>query len=293
VVVGVQHRACHLALDSGPLLLLSTPDVPLAPNGVRLDLAPAVTLAEVGVRVGQTVMLASGARGEATDDSRGLADRGDADWLVALAGVPIWEPRPRVRPMALGDLDARLAITRAIALADGAAESLLPLLWPLLWASEADPAVLPSGMVRLALEPARRLSEAAARGDAEQVAGAAGRLAGLGPGLTPSGDDFLAGFAAAWTLVGQSLGCDGAGRRRVTHALVSGARAGASLLGRAWIEHAVRGELPEPMTRFAAALFAAEARDLGPAARTMLAVGASSGTDWTVGFLLGAAALAG
>jgi hypothetical protein len=46
------------------------------------------------------------------------------------------------------------------------------------------------------------------------------------------------------------------------------------------------------MTRFAAALFAAEARDLGPAVRAMLAVGASSGTDWTVGFLLGAAALA-
>jgi len=44
------------------------------------------------------------------------------------------------------------------------------------------------------------------------------------------------------------------------------------------------------MTRFVGALFAAEPRDLVPAARGMLAVGASSGTDWTVGFLLGAGA---
>jgi hypothetical protein len=77
----------------------------------------------------------------------------------------------------------------------------------------------------------------------------------------------------------------------VTAALLAGARPGASPLGRAWLEHAVRGELPEPMTRFAEALFAADARDLAPAARRMLAVGASSGTDWTVGFLLGAGAV--
>jgi hypothetical protein len=35
----------------------------------------------------------------------------------------------------------------------------------------------------------------------------------------------------------------------------------------------------------------AEPRDLGVAVRGALAVGSSSGTDWMVGFLLGAAAM--
>jgi hypothetical protein len=123
------------------------------------------------------------------------------------------------------------------------------------------------------------------------VAGAARGLAGLGPGLTPSGDDLLAGFAAAWTLVGQSLGLDGAARARVTAALVGGAEHGASPLGLAWLRHACRGELLEPMTRFVDILLAAETRDLVPAARDALAVGSSSGTDWMAGFLLGASAV--
>jgi hypothetical protein len=122
------------------------------------------------------------------------------------------------------------------------------------------------------------------------VARAAAGLAGLGPGLTPSGDDVLAGFAAAWRLLAEALGRDGAARRGVTAAIGAGARAGGSPLGRAWLAHAIRGELPEPMTRFAHALFDADARDLAAAVRAVLAVGASSGTDWTVGFLLGGGA---
>ncbi len=139
----------------------------------------------------------------------------------------------------------------------------------------------------------RRGSCATLRSEAMRlsVAWAARSLAGLGPGLTPSGDDLLAGFAAAWILVGDSVGLDGATRERVTAAIFAGAKRGASPLGRAWLAHACRGELVEPMTRFVAALLAAEPRDLGAAVRDALAVGSSSGTDWMVGFLLAAAAM--
>jgi hypothetical protein len=122
------------------------------------------------------------------------------------------------------------------------------------------------------------------------VARAARGLAGLGPGLTPSGDDLLAGFAAAWILVGEALGQDGAAHQRVADALFSGGESEASPLGRVWLAHACRGELLEPMTRFAGALLAADAPPLGAVARGALAVGSSSGTDWMVGFLLGASA---
>src|SRR5207244_8060604 len=65
----------------------------------------------------------------------------------------------------------------------------------------------------------------------------------LGPGLTPSGDDYLAGFAAAWALVSEALGLDSGHVRRVLEALRAGADPGASGLGRAWISHATRGEV--------------------------------------------------
>jgi hypothetical protein len=264
-VVGVQRRACQLAVDPDILLILSAPDVPLSPNAIALGSPPG------RFQLGQTVALSASASGE-----------GDADWLVGLEGAAVWDPCPRVGVVPRRELEDRLRTARATAIAEGAREPVLALLW----ASSGDTAA-----ARLACDPARRLAEGATHGDAPSVAQAAAGLAGLGPGLTPSGDDLLAGFAAAWTLAGKCLGRDCAMHAGVTAALLAGARPGASPLGRAWLEHAVRGELPEPMTRFAEALFAADARDLAPAARRMLAVGASSGTDWTVGFLLGAGAV--
>jgi hypothetical protein len=132
--------------------------------------------------------------------------------------------------------------------------------------------------------------DAAIRCDAASLTRAARGLAGLGPGLTPSGDDLLAGFAAAWILVGDALGLDRVARERVTAALFAGAELRASALGRVWLEHAGRGELLEPMTRFVATLLAPEPPELGAVVRGALAVGSSSGTDWMVGFLLAAAA---
>jgi hypothetical protein len=277
-VVGVLSRACHLAVESpdGERLVLSAPEVPLAPNGIAVRILPEVSMARAGFRAGQAVALGPA----------GPADP-DADWRVMLGGAPTWEPRPTTRSVIPGELAARLRHTRTAVVADGAGGSLLPLLW----AAEAAAGTPPTAAVRLACVPARQLCAAAIRGDVRAVAAAAGRLAGLGPGLTPSGDDLLAGFAAAWTLMDESLGLQGGSRRGVTGALVSGARAGASPLGRAWLGHAVRGELAEPMRRFADALFAEDARDLGPALREVLGVGASSGTDWAVGFLLGAGAV--
>jgi hypothetical protein len=282
-VAGVLSRACHLAVEpDGALLVLAAPDVPLAPNGVTVGIAPAATMARAGFRAGQAVRLDPAG-------SPGPAEPG-TEWLVRFDGTPSWEPRPTVRRMAPGVLDDRLQRVRAAVLAGGAGQSLLPLLRPVPQAAEE---ALSAAMVRLASAPARVLCEAAVAGDTPSVAGAAGRLAGLGPGLTPSGDDLLVGFTAAWTLIGEALGLDGARCRAVSGTLLAGARAGASALGRAWLAHAVRGELAEPMRRFADRLFAEDARELEPAVRGVLAVGASSGTDWAVGFVLGAGAALG
>ena len=275
MVLGLQGRACQLSVDGGPLLILSTPDTPLAPNALAVDVGPHVVLEDAGWRRGQTVVLGASAP----------ADR-DADWRVTLAAASTWEPRPPVHRIQPPDLADRLRATRAMVVAEATRDSLLPLLWM----AELDGTELRSGVAEAARVPARLLSDAAIRRDEAALVRATRGLAGLGPGLTPSGDDLLAGFAAAWTLVGEALGLVRAARERVTAALCAGARRGASPLGRAWLEHAGRGELLEPMTGFVGALLAGETRDPRVSVRGALAVGSSSGTDWMVGFLLGSAA---
>src|SRR5262245_41889678 len=55
VVRGVQRRACQVMIDGGPLLMLSTPEVPLVPNGLAVAVAPALTLRDAGFRTGQRI----------------------------------------------------------------------------------------------------------------------------------------------------------------------------------------------------------------------------------------------
>jgi hypothetical protein len=269
----VQRRACQVEVTNGAPLILSTRDVPLAPNALTIDVEPFLTLGDIGFDVGQVVALgASAPTGH------------DADWRVALGGALLWEPRPQVHCVDPRELADRWQTTRATVVAEGAEGSLLPLLWVL----ESGVPGFESEFARVAGPPARLLCDAAIRGDAADLARAARGLAGLGLGLTPSGDDLLGGFVAAWILVGEALDRDPATRARVTAAVLAGAARGASPLGRAWLEHASRGELLEPMTGFVAALLSPTPGDLVAAARGALGVGASSGTDWMAGFLLAA-----
>jgi hypothetical protein len=91
------------------------------------------------------------------------------------------------------------------------------------------------------------------------------RLAGLGEGLTPAGDDALAGYAA-W--------------RRATGAPVhlSALAAGrSSPLGQAYLRCAERGELPEAGAAALAAVLAGDCRAASAAAVALSDWGASSG----------------
>lgn len=108
---------------------------------------------------------------------------------------------------------------------------------------------------------------------------AAAMLLGLGPGLTPSGDDLLVGFLA---------GLHGAGMARrflagIAPDLPALARTRTTWLSRNFLAHAVAGRFGEPILD----LFRAE----GPApfegaARRLLASGDSSGADCLAGIIL-------
>jgi len=115
--------------------------------------------------------------------------------------------------------------------------------------------------------PAPPLSEELWGGEVEA-------LAGLGPGLTPAGDDVLAGYAA-W--------------RHADGAPVSLRAERCSPLGRAYLRCAERGELPDVAARALRAVREGDARLAARRARALGGWGATSGSA----MLWGMAAAAG
>jgi hypothetical protein len=92
------------------------------------------------------------------------------------------------------------------------------------------------------------------------------RLAGRGEGLTPAGDDVLAGYAA-WR---HSIGAPAP-----VNALTAGR---SSPLGRAYLRCAERGELPDAGAAMLAALHGGDPRAAASAALALRGWGASSGS---------------
>jgi hypothetical protein len=108
---------------------------------------------------------------------------------------------------------------------------------------------------------------------------AASALLGHGPGLTPSGDDVLAGFLFGARTFGLAVPA-------LEAAVASLARARTTTLSARLLWHAVRGECAPELATLAAAMQGRGA--IQPAARGLLAVGHSSGPALGLGLLLAA-----
>jgi Protein of unknown function (DUF2877) len=96
------------------------------------------------------------------------------------------------------------------------------------------------------------------------------QLAGRGPGLTPAGDDVLAGYAGSRSIIDRG----GAARSRLS----ARAAGRSSPLGLAYLRCGERGELPDPGARLLGAICAGSAEDVRVACRRLRKWGASSGT---------------
>jgi hypothetical protein len=132
------------------------------------------------------------------------------------------------------------------------------------------------------------LSTALAARDPSDAAEIAGRLAGLGPGLTPSGDDLLSGILAfaAWAEEAAILPSTAEIRAAVRDAAAPRTtRFAAQMLGAA-----ARGHVFEPLARLLRTLLRRDASGL-PDIAPLLAVGETSGGDMLTGVILGGRAL--
>ena len=189
-------------------------------------------------------------------------------------GVRPWSPPARTCGPAtlVAGVDALVGAIRAIGAPDGFGALLV--------------GATPRFPLDRAADRARRLAGACAADDPRAAAEAATELLGLGPGLTPSGDDYVGAAFFGRTLLAEAGACD----------RDAWARAGAVVLGRARerthpISAALLGDMLDghghaPLHELAGALAAGgDRRAAVDTARRLVAIGHSSGWDMLAGFV--------
>jgi hypothetical protein len=269
-VSSVYRQACNIELGTGALLTLLCAALGNLPHGIRFALPEAQDL-RMRLRPGQAVVR-DGARLRIAHAGVRIELSHAAPWRCELAACDVYA-RPAVQAML-----AALAALRAHMQRGGFAPLVL---------SDAEPAApLEQAMRRRLLDCLPLLDSAAANLDPALAMQALERLAGLGPGLTPSGDDFIVGYLAS---LHSRCQLDPVLRPFLNGLTAPLARlaAASNPISRQFILNAVDCEFAEALTQLVAAIAAHDQQGAREAAEQVASVGHSSGCDSLLGLLFG------
>lgn len=267
------QRACNLVNSGGEILALVTPEIGPGPFAI---VAP--PLSSCRVETGFSSFIEP--RSEVIVHE-GLLEVGPL--ALDTRRASLWQPRPawerlRGQPDAL---KAQLPALKALLASHAPAGSLAALVAsrPADHASETD-ATFQARLLQAARRPAETLCNGVLAEDLEACRAGAGMLAGLGGGLTPAGDDFLLGVLyALWaTRPPQQAAA-------LADAIAARAVPRTSRLSAAWLKAAARGEAARPWHTLVEALVCADQTAVVAAARGILRVGHTSGSDALAGFV--------
>jgi hypothetical protein len=262
----IYRTAFNVALPPGDLIVIADPAVGGLPNGVLVDLGP--DHRDLGLAPDQVVLLDEGSIAVPAIGFR-----------IALDSAVSWSPRLPAADRGAGrrwchragDVRA-LAAIRTMASDTGSAG-----LGGLLAGVRSRLLPLHAARAAAVLD---QLAAALPGDDVDAGGRIARRLVGLGPGLTPSGDDALIGLAAALHATGHRA------RGFLAEAL-DDAPARTTAVAATLLQHAADGEFSERLQRLLAALLGDDDAAVPSAVEEAIAWGATSGTDCLVGVLFG------
>jgi hypothetical protein len=272
-VLAVFDRACHLVTPGGDAIALVLPHIGDGPLNIVIE--------------GQAHAFSAVERGT----SASLQDRHLClgDLSIALDGAAVWEPCPdwsalRVHRAAI---TGHLPLLHALALEQAPAGSLLHLTAQKREAGcQPAPPMTADGFTQAlasTLSQATVSLTAGWRGDHTNLVAGAAQLAGLGTGLTPAGDDFLAGLMT-WAWLAHPT------PRSFCRALLDATAPRTTVLSAAFLQAAAGGECSIAWHRLLAGLSDTQ-KTLGvPEAlrvslQGVLSHGHTSGADMLAGFL--------
>ncbi len=267
-VLSVFARACNLVNDQSEIVALVSQRVGNGPLNIvlegdgflpkGLDVGLPVKGNRCGIRIGEAL-------------------------VVSLAGAEVWEPWLQweklnaERPGA----EANLAVLHDHLITQAPAESLAS---PLA-AGAAGGRSVESTYRKVAQRAIEGLLAALQVGDRQGIAAGAGALAGLGPGLTPAGDDFLLGLMAGLRTWPQCLPGKRLSVEEACQAIYGVAAAKTNLLSMALLRSAREGMFSQAWHELLAALRQGKAGEVRRAADRILDLGGTSGADALCGLL--------
>lgn len=281
IIHSVFQRAVNLTLNGRPLTMLTllSEELPRMPNSIRI---PAQTMHEL-VRILEPGMLV-------WIENQGLSIPA-CHCQIRLPDAPPWEPRPELAAFRwnLELIEQRADLVARYFSEQSQLEGLAPLVRPLLLGQS----IAMTPLLSKALPPLRLLLHASQQLDMAGIEDATRSLAGLGPGLTPSGDDVLAGFAAIMALSSPYASSDAQLHRSIAERIAANACPRTTTLSAALLAHAARGEVAEPVKDWLLALLSVSLTSALCATDRVLSIGSASGGDLLLGLLLGLRTLAG
>ena len=274
-VHGVFHQACNLWLEPDTLLTLLPCQKGNVPHGIRLDTSSHSVFLHA-LRVGQSVACRGGIlRIDGPEFSVDL--RTARPWHIDLKELHI-DLRRSDQAHAWAMAWSKLTTYHRKSSLSGITEGFSP--------SEGPPA-LSEVLLQQSAHAVPALLQATRDFQVEDAGTSIRLLIGLGPGLTPSGDDFLVGYLAGlWCTAGNSPS-----RTQFLAALdaeISETARSTNEISRAYLRSAAKGHVSEPIAKLAQQLN--QANNIGNvrgATQAALQVGHTSGADGVLGLLLG------
>jgi hypothetical protein len=235
------------------------------PQGIRVDKKIPIQSLTVGLRAA----------------SRGGILRFDSSPLtIDLRNAAIWDGR---LPVLTGDFEQAWLIMWQT-LNDGQRLKKTELIAEDLFRSDQG-----SLLTRKLSQPAHKLIASAKKFDSHACAEAAHEMIGLGPGVTPSGDDILIGFLAGL----YSTACNQKDRLEFIQAFGNALfifSKETNDISRTYIRHAVKGEFSSSIVALIEAIHDGDEGRLISVTKNAMQIGHSSGMDSITGLLIGLAA---
>ncbi len=275
----VFRHVLNIAFLEGGLGFIVGPEVGRGPLSICVDIPEHIDLVSLGLDKGLIV--------SRVDD---LIVIGTNVLAVSIKEAALWESSllfTNVLRMPR-DIERNLMTLREVAVSSGKHSGL----GQLIELSESD---LSNEDVTCKMEPVAQLSlphilrllKAIKSYNTQNLMESVAHLIGLGPGLTPAGDDLLIGLMLSMLYFAENLNINTARVRNVNSVIISCVHARTTSVSQEFLIQAAIGNANEQILNLIEVLLIRESNDVEQVARTVLAIGGTSGTDTVLGVLLG------
>jgi hypothetical protein len=271
-VHSVFRRTVNVLCDDTTWLSIHPESVPMHPYAVRVEASEA---GHIGIPASGKAFLGA-SRAELVTVGTDCVRFEGRSLSIDLDAARVWDAG--LRPFGTG-LDAgRMLSTLKDVIGPGPAVS--PFLASMLGRPQADGDAWTAALYAAATGIIARVKTGLKAGSVETLRSGLRQAIGLGPGLTPSGDDFITGLLGA-------LHCFGAPEalRESVAASVRPLLGRTSLPSAMMVEAAGRGLYPEALVGLLVSLGHAPAADLSGAMGMLISTGAASGEDMLAGIM--------